>query len=218
VTDTEPAVQTAPKASQRALIAGVLLVFMAGIGLFQGVLQLVQTDSFDNPISVGEPRFTIEGVVRDPSGFPLDNVTIMVRGGAEANATTNATGRFHLGPLPPATLTLTASHPNYSNVTLRLVLLESKSVDLRLGPAGEPPRQQDDESVSQARFISRVWAVAYLVLAGLTLAGAVLAYRRRRRRLVLAACAAGLVAALPLSLFLAPAAFVLAWRARPDFL
>lgn len=213
-TPDEPAAKRKP---HRPLVAGVLLLFLVGLGLFSGVLQVVSPgQGVNDALRFTETTWSVEGTVRGTNGTPLAGVAVVSNEQPDANATTDDDGRFRLDSLATGFNSLNFTHPEHANLTLRLVLLKDATADVDLPPPGSP-QIVDHSTVSDQRTISRVWGVLLLALSAGTAAGAVAAYRRRPRKLAILGCVTGLLAALPLSVIIAPAALFLVLRDRSDW-
>lgn len=216
---TDPA-SDSPSGEQkpyRPFVAGVLLLFLVGLGLFSGVLQVVNPgQGADESLRFSETSWTVEGTVHAANGTPLAGVRVVSNQEPGVNATTDDDGRYRVAGLATGFNSLNFTHPEHANLTLRLVLLQDATADVELPPPGAP-EVVDHHTVADQRTISRVWGILILTLSAGTAAGAVAAYRRRPRKLAIAGCVTGFFAGLPLSVLIAPAALFLVLRDRSEW-
>lgn len=202
----------AAQKSHRPFVAGVLLLFLLGLGLFNGVLQVASPGGgTDASLRFTEQTWHVEGTVTAANGTPVADAAIVSNEQPGRNATTDADGRYRIDGLATGFNSLNFSHPDHANLTLRLVLLQDASADVRMPPPGDA-EVVDHHTVGDQRTIARVWGVLILTLSVVTAAGAVAAYRRRPRKLAIGGCVAGFFAGLPLSIIIAPAALFLVLR------
>ncbi len=226
----EPAESTQPGAREmsstserpkRPLVAGVLLLFLVGLGLFHGIFQISSPgEEINESLRFSDIRWTVQGTVHAPNGTALAGATVVSNQAPEHNATTNETGSYRIGGLAAGFNSLNFSHPETGNLTLNLVLLQDATADVEMPPAGRPA-VVDHHSVADQRTIARTWGVVVLVLTIATAAGAVATYRRGPRKLAIAGCVTGFLVGLfawdPLGLIIAPAALFLVLRDRSDW-
>jgi hypothetical protein len=196
----------------------VLLLFLFGIGAFQGVFQLVVTpDPEDAALSLDTVRWTLTGTVHDAAGRPVANASVVLRDDPSRSTNTSSDGRFVLQGLPSGFNAVNFWHPQHANVTLRLVMLKDQNADVTLPALGAAPQTVDHPSVADQQRIGKVLGTVVLLLAVLSFVGAMACYKRRRRPLAIAGAIGGFFGALPLSVVVAPAALFLILRSRDDW-
>lgn len=215
-TSQEPKAAPAPRPT-RPLVAGILLLSLVGLGLFNGILQVASPgQGTDESLRFSDITWTVEGTVHAPNGTALADVTIVSNESPETSTTTDANGTYRLGGLAAGFNSLNFSHADQGNLTLNLILLQDASADVEMPPPGEDA-VVDHHSVADQRTIGRTWGVVILVLTLATAAGAVAAYRRGPRKLAIAGCVTGSLVLLPLSLLLAAGAIFLVLRNKAEW-
>ncbi|MHB8092066.1 MAG: putative Ig domain-containing protein, partial [Syntrophales bacterium] len=70
---------------------------------------------------------SLSGTVKDSSGSPISGVAVATTGG---NTTTDASGKYVLGSLPPALYTITFSKTGYQTVTMSTIVAVGQSTTL----------------------------------------------------------------------------------------
>ena len=196
--DADEVPPSGPQRSQKPVIAGVFLLFLAGLGVFSGLLYTVfDTDPSQENFQLPGTAYAVSGIVRDGSDFPLNGTEVFVDDADAPAAVSDPKGRYTVANLTAGMHHLVYVHPAHGNLTLRLVVLQNETADVVLStPPGEAATV-DHASFDRYRVIRRTIGSSVLILAAVTAGGAVAAYRRRVRPLAFAACGTGFLAALP---------------------
>lgn len=202
----------------RASAAGIFLLSLMVLGVFQGISFLIDPGLEPaSGIRLGGPILSVAGVVRDPTGAPVNNVTVTLAGPSEQITSTDAQGGYRLENATPGVHDVVFTHPDQGSLRIRTVLLRDATMDAGLPGAPGEARYEESAAFRSLERITRALGAVVLGAGVLAAAGAAACFRRRGWGLALAGAIAGLAASLPLSLLIGGLTVVLVATARPEF-
>jgi hypothetical protein len=172
--------------------AAFLAVFV--LGVLNAAAVLIYYSPLDSPDDLAGGTCEVAGEVRDVSGSPIPNATVVVTD-STLSAFSNSDGWYVLKGVPGGAHRIEAAAPGYGTMSVKVVLRPNllRNVDFTLERGGRDVRVDESGTADFGQAgLSYLWAVPLmLVLSGMALAAALLSLRRKMSRTVLALGAAG---------------------------
>ncbi len=186
-----------PKRLRSGRVASALFITAFVLGVLNAASASLETVSVSSPERVyGTGVCELAGEVRDASGAPVPNATVVVTD-ASLGATTDASGWYSIKGVSPGVHRVEATAPGYNRMSVRLELRAGllKGLDFTLERGGEDAALDETPRASATDpTLSLLWAApTMLALSICALGAALLSWRGGRTKLTLALGAASVV-------------------------
>lgn len=203
--------RTGPGRERRAvsfkpLAAGLMLFFVAVLGLWMGSVLVFSDDLVEAGFANMQGEGVFTGKVEDEAGRPLEGVTVTLagteEGAAAANTTTGADGRYAFDGISPGVHTFRFTKENHTTVLLEAPAYPSDYSPLfgdasAFGrvtmPAGDPAETDEVSRLEEFQSLATGWGWFTIVASVLALVGGWACLRRKGFGLALTGAIAGVL-------------------------